>query len=282
MRELGTEYRIEQLLPIVAELADKYTSKESSSVTYERAERLMEAVIYCIKECMANGGCEVDPGQPPDERALYDRGRELLLEKVYRAKKFYEGIIRDFEDYGCRNYRDTMIKGMPEFFVRYDPVFAPGDHLLTLDYPLLAGNPKGCGIDLIFRYLGGVQVESWYLGRFQPGEVAGLLQAVQPDYQELYLDNICDPVLLNACGGIIAGKLGKRLELTWEDCDAIRRFLQGKCREEIDALITQAVTRAVADLPGCGRYFVQAAAGFGARIRNGMEHDCLEAVFHVI
>lgn len=275
------EYRIEGLVPIVAELADKYTSKESSSVTYERAERLMEAVIYCIRECGANGST-LDPGQLPDERALYDRGRELVMEKVYRAKKVYEGIIRDFEDYGCRNYRDTILKGMPEFFIRYDPVFDPGNHLLTLDYPLLAGNPKGCGIDLIFQYLGGVQVEAWFLNRFHPREVERLLMARLPDYRELYLDNLCDPVLLNVCGGMIAGKTGENLELTKEDCDAVLRFFQGRSREEIDASMTQAVRTAAADLPGCGRYFERAAAGFGARICNGLEHDCLEMVFHVV
>ena len=44
------EYEMNELLPIVAKLAEKYTSKESSSITYERAEYLMEAVIYCINE----------------------------------------------------------------------------------------------------------------------------------------------------------------------------------------------------------------------------------------
>ena len=31
------EYKMEELLPIVEELAQKYTSGESSSITYERA-----------------------------------------------------------------------------------------------------------------------------------------------------------------------------------------------------------------------------------------------------
>ena len=43
-------FSMEELLPIVAELAEKYTSGESSSVTYERAQGLMQAVLYCINE----------------------------------------------------------------------------------------------------------------------------------------------------------------------------------------------------------------------------------------
>ncbi len=282
MRVMEIEYRPEGLLPLVAELADKYTSKESSSVTYEQAQRLLAAVVYCIRECGNGSANAVDSGQLPDERALYNRGRELVVEKVYRAKKVYEGIIRDFEDYGCRNYRDTILKGMPEFFLRYDPVYAPGDHLLALDYPLLAGRPRGCGIDLIFKYLSGIQVETWFLGRFRPDEVEGLLQSVQPDYRDLYLDNLCAPVLLNACGALIAGNSVKHLELTREDCLAIYRFFEGKCREEAEAALEQAIQAALAELPGCGPYFKRAAPGFAALIRNGLEHDCLETVFHVM
>ena len=41
-------YTMEQLIPVVAGLAEEFTSKESCSVTYEKARQLMEAVIYCI------------------------------------------------------------------------------------------------------------------------------------------------------------------------------------------------------------------------------------------
>ena len=39
---------MEELLPVVAKLAERYTSKESSSVSYKTAEQLMGAVVYCI------------------------------------------------------------------------------------------------------------------------------------------------------------------------------------------------------------------------------------------
>ena len=49
-------YEMEELLPIVAELAEKYTSKESTSVSYEKANQLMEAVLYCIHQCEDSEG----------------------------------------------------------------------------------------------------------------------------------------------------------------------------------------------------------------------------------
>ena len=47
------EYEMEELIPLVKELCDRYTGKESTSVTYEAAQRLMEAVLYCIHETAA-------------------------------------------------------------------------------------------------------------------------------------------------------------------------------------------------------------------------------------
>ena len=43
-------YEMDELVPIVAKLAEGYTSKESTSITYDRAQQLMEAVIYSINE----------------------------------------------------------------------------------------------------------------------------------------------------------------------------------------------------------------------------------------
>ena len=44
------EKEMMEALPIVAELSRKYTSGESTSVTYETANRLMGAVLYCVNE----------------------------------------------------------------------------------------------------------------------------------------------------------------------------------------------------------------------------------------
>lgn len=44
------DYKMEELLPIVSELAQKYTAHESTSVTYEKAQMLMGAVLYCLDE----------------------------------------------------------------------------------------------------------------------------------------------------------------------------------------------------------------------------------------
>ena len=39
------DYEMEELVPIVGKLAEKYTSHESTSITYEKAEQLMGRLI---------------------------------------------------------------------------------------------------------------------------------------------------------------------------------------------------------------------------------------------
>lgn len=47
--------QMDALVKIVGKLAGKYTAGESTSVTYEKAEQLMEAVLYCIREAEETG-----------------------------------------------------------------------------------------------------------------------------------------------------------------------------------------------------------------------------------
>lgn len=109
-------YGLEEILPVVIYLTNKYTSGESSSVPYEKAEMLMEAVLYCIRECFTWNTAGVLPAvNSLSARQAYDKGYEYVTEKVKMARGLYDGLITDFEDYGCLNYRKTVLEGLPAF-----------------------------------------------------------------------------------------------------------------------------------------------------------------------
>lgn len=109
-------YGLEEILPVVIYLTNKYTSGESSSVPYEKAEMLMEAVLYCIRECFTWNTAGVLPAvNSLSARQAYDKGYEYVTEKVKMARGLYDGLITDFEDYGCLNYRKTVLEGFPPF-----------------------------------------------------------------------------------------------------------------------------------------------------------------------
>lgn len=262
--------QMKQLLPVVSWLTDKYTAKESSSVSYETAQGLMEAVLYCIE--LHSQNTLVSKAGGGNARAAYDSGYQMVIATVYDAKEVYEQVIKNFNDYGCRNYRDTIIKGMPAFFVNYDARFAPWDHLLTLDYPLLSGYPKGCGVTKILKYLQGTALEQQFLSCFSQDVIIRLLEQNGPEYQTLYLDNICYPVLLTAVGATVAGCLVGELQLSAADYLEINNFFRDddvektalKVKQIIRLLITQMIGAEAAD------YFEMAADDYAVRIRNGI------------
>ncbi len=43
------DYEMDELFPIISRLSKKYTHNESTSVTYERAQELLAAVLYCLE-----------------------------------------------------------------------------------------------------------------------------------------------------------------------------------------------------------------------------------------
>lgn len=192
------DYKMEELLPVAAKLAKRYTSGESTSVSFDTARQLMEAVVYCIKEFEAENKDAMLVGQRADCMTAYERGYHIVLDKAEQSRTVYHRMILDFEDYGCKNYRDTLLKGIPAFFLKYDARFAPQNHILTLDYPVLKLSDSGTGIDRILNYLTEAEYEQIFLRNFNREAIVNLLEYIRSDYSELYFENLCTPVLIRA------------------------------------------------------------------------------------
>ena len=88
-------YKMEELVPIVGKLAQRYTAGESTSVTYEKAEQLMGAVLYCIREA----------AYAKRENGSYETGSESGACGVNSDSGGNEGAgekAADCDDEGCR------------------------------------------------------------------------------------------------------------------------------------------------------------------------------------
>ena len=182
-------YKIEELVPIVAMLTEQYTGKESTSVTYEKADQLMKAVLYCIRETHRNNSKHtLTAGRLSAQRA-YKIGYELVMAKVKKAMELYNHITENFDSYGNRCLEDTVIKGMPEFFRWYDVRFEPQNTILTLDYPILTDVSKREGVDAVYHYLRCISLEQTFLQHFDKQEIQNILNQYNPDYPEM-IDNL--------------------------------------------------------------------------------------------
>lgn len=246
--------RTEELVSVVGKLAEKYTSGESTSVTYETAEKLMGAVIYCIreaerKECdpaagkefredifSVGGKSEAHTGAGTGKRAEESAGKELTAqeemtaeqkyekglvcveEKTKRALVLYNEMLPDFLSYENRCLYDTVVKGLPEFFKWYDVRFEPQNTIITLDYPVLRDLSGYSGINRIFEFIRCIRLEQEFLGTFPTTCVTGWLKKYNREYGET-ADNICEIVLGFLFGHFFAGKA---LEDELDEADHLR------------------------------------------------------------
>lgn len=211
------KYKIEELISIVESLAIKYTAFESTSITYEKAEQFMEAVLYCISE-IEQFHSEMLMTEMSAQQA-YEIGITYVEKKTKIALDFYNNMLPTFNDYENHCLHDTFIKALPEFFKRYDIKFEPQNTILTLDYPILKDISKYSGIDKIYEYIKCISLEQTFLSKFTEGYVISTLYQYY-HYDRDSIDNICEIVLRKVIAHILIQK--PLSEIIWEQTDDIK------------------------------------------------------------
>ena len=268
------EYTMEELLPLVSKLSEKYTSKESTSITYEAAQMLMAAVLYCLKEEEASPEAEsandittemVSETQAKNLALRYQRGYEKVVAKTRAAKELYHQIIGDFRSYGNIACQDVMVSGMPEFFRRYDARFKPQDHLLTLDYPTLIPVYHLCGIDAIYQYLRYIQLEQLFLAKLPESFVSNVLNHYSISHREL---------LVNVAGIVWRAVLRDKVVN-----DALPEKSCQELEQELTWLSRQLVEEQYDDREDLLAYLSADVRNFAVELHNAAEHGCVAAVF---
>ena len=259
-------YEMEELLPIVAELADKYTSKESTSVSYEKANQLMEAVLYCIHQCEDREGLLSKRGLPA--REAYRLGCERLLKKVKKVQEAYNEMVVDFCAYGNENYQDTVIRGIYGFFRYYDALFAPQETIITMDYPTICPITGCSGIDAMESYVKAISLEQQFLHAIPQETVFKILQQYQADYHKQFY-NICSIVLRHI---LVCLLIGKKPGMPREEQD--------------DAMIAQAVKESSREqlkqyLSGMLKKLVESRYGDDGALFAYLDFDMDELAFYL-
>ncbi len=234
-----TLYNPEDLLSIVSELAWKYSGNESTSITYETAQTLMEAVLYCMEEYARSGGAS-PARKNTTVREQYDTGLGLVTEKVQRIRSLFNGMAESFDDYGVRCLYDTVQKGIPQFLRRYQVRFCPQDTILTLDYPILedrsSRNGSCSGADAIYRYLCAIRTEQHFLGRLDRNYIVSVLESYDPGYRDM-MENICAIVLANVIGHIAIWKPLEETGFREEEYGQLAECFGGKTAEETEKAV---------------------------------------------
>ena len=232
------EYEMEELIPLVKELCDRYTGKESTSVTYEAAQRLMEAVLYCIHE--TTGSAEEDGVSDGSRsaRMAYEYGYELAVQKVVQARERYNRMVANFRSYGNRAYEETFRQGIPAFFLWYDVRLKPQDHIITMDYPVMKNLEGLCGIDAIWEYLRCMEAEQKFLARFPEDYIRQVNVARCADYEEYYI-NPCRVMLRHVLCCMLADIPADKIRFGEEDYMRLKEEVQNQDRGGLKRRLTR-------------------------------------------
>lgn len=226
------DYEMEELVPIVGKLAEKYTSHESTSITYEKAEQLMGAVLYCIHELWESSGNAPSLNEKIPAQRAYEIGAEYVEKKTEEALDLYNRILPEFCHYENKCLYDTFVKGIPEFFKWYDIQFEPQNTILTLDYPILKDISEYTGIDKIFEFIKSIGLEQKFLKLFPAGYVINILSKDNRNWKES-MDNICEIVFIHVIGHIMLGKSLTVIELEENDYFYMQEMFEQTALEDI-------------------------------------------------
>lgn len=103
-----SDYRQEDMLSIVMKLAEQYVSGDSTSITYERAQSLMDAVLYCINEYEhADDGNFVRAEMTAGE--VYELGFRLVQDKARKVRGNYHRLMAGLTDIMSERYSGGII-----------------------------------------------------------------------------------------------------------------------------------------------------------------------------
>lgn len=200
--------RQDELVAIVAELAHQYAGGDSTSITWERAQMLMDGALYCLNEYekFLDGRCPMQTaGSGLTCLEAYRIGHQLVMDKARELREIYNRLMPDFDDFGMECLRDTAVNGIGEFLRRYDARFFPQETLLTLDYPILMDISERSGVDAVLQYMRCIEYEQQILGQFDREYIRSILQRYHQDYRHLF-ENICQIVMMNILGHIALQK----------------------------------------------------------------------------
>jgi hypothetical protein len=287
-RKLISEAEMNQLqyslVGLLTKQTERFTSGESSSVTVEKAQSLLQGICYHISVYLKSVPVmEEKINLIKDEKleVLHRKGMNEVSGLYHKAEEKLKRLQAISIPYDNQAFQDTLYHGLTEFFHDYEPEFAPQESAGTIDYPLCIEILGSSGVEYIMTYLTQLEEENHLVSRFPKEQIAALLQGFHRDYKELLI-NIYELVLTNALGVVLTGKKGFDLSIDAGDREWLQKKLQGRSREELGSRLAAAyeelkhILGYEELLPGYGQ---KCAHQLAERLYHNLALNTLEQIF---
>lgn len=185
----------------------KYTVNDSSSVTVEKAQQIMNSILYCINgylNSLEDEKISLIDNKYNGAEMLYNKGFNLEKQRFETAKILHNNIINEALYIDNMSYRDTIYKGLGLFFKKYDIYYSAHETPADIDYQLCIHIDNLSGVEYILQYLQQFIIENNFCKNFSIDDITALLKGYDNDYRILLL-NVFEIVLTNLLGLSIIG-----------------------------------------------------------------------------
>ena len=223
----------------------RYTKGESTSVTVEKAEKLIIGIWYTIDAYMKtfeNLEIAIDTLKKEEISYIYERGKGVLKEDFKITEKLYEKTLKNQICTDLMAY-NTTLSGIENFFKYYDLEFEPDENAADIDYPLIFDDWDMVGLYYMKNYLWNLYVENEICNKFDNKDIHKILKTYgdiyKIDYRDLLI-NIFEMTINNAVFSILCNS--NSLEIEKEEFEKLNNNLKKITTEEFRELIEKIIS----------------------------------------
>lgn len=277
-----------QLMLILRELIMTYTKGESTSIKTEKAEGLLNSILYSVDACISNAASSEEGIallKSANIKEIYEKGVRLVTACVEETKLLYEEVAKGKLDISLVVYNSTIDEAIPDFFKNYGVLFEAHGTMCDMDYPLVFDDMKVQGIYYIRNYLENLKIENKFCNIFDEEQILKIIRNCSKIYGVNYIDspiNVFEMVINNAVLSVLAEGDIRQLEISRTQFEILQMKLGSSNTVQIEAFINSAFERLISDLKiedsriisYIGRYIPI----FKCRVLNAIENNSLENI----
>lgn len=280
-----------KIMDLLKELIMKYTKGESTSVTVEVTESLLNSILYSLDFYML----EINKPESilkelkqKDIKEIYEDALELLRVCVIDTKKLYEKIKRERLKMELEPYNTTIDEGIPCFFEKYTVVFQAHNAMASIDYPLVFDDMRVRGISYIKNYLEHLDVETEFCRYFLEEDIKKILIGFEKMCRlshNIELINIFEVLINNSIFSVLCGNKAGELNITKSQYYMLSEEFKRRDLTTISVIINKAVEIVISDLQIINHVLIDYINNykelFRQRILYALENDCLKSMIVV-
>lgn len=270
-----------RLWQLLATHAYKYTGIDSTSISVEKAQDILESLLYTIEISIEEGATreEILFGELSE---FVDRGQTILKERIELVGVEWKLLCQELPKIQNVYYNSTIMN-IGQFFKNYNIYYESHRIPCSIDYwPLCPVPENNRGITYIAEYIRRIQIENDFLNFFDPEKVVRVYKRFIPDYPEM-LFNLCEPVLCNALGLCILDSEPDELNFTPEQIRKLYDMMDDRSNDEIQNILEHSLENMLKKMgmeeEETISYFTRAISGMALRVREAVLNRNLSKVF---